>query len=173
MNYDEMTDEEFYSLTPEQNEEYLKESYKTTRKIEILEKLDFSQWTKNELLDLIVNFDLIKTAKRIQVTSIKEFVKNGIFRQGNIEFEEYKIDNATKEMQEELKESGNVEIRPLDTLIKLPFLEWTRNELLDLIDEYDLNVRAAIAVRGKDYEKGVCPIFRYAGLKYRKWMLED
>lgn len=39
MNYDEMSDEEFNNLTPEEHTKYLIESYKNIRKIEILEKL--------------------------------------------------------------------------------------------------------------------------------------
>ena len=38
MDYDEMSDEEFYNLSPEEHEKYLIKSYQNTRKIEILEK---------------------------------------------------------------------------------------------------------------------------------------
>lgn len=91
MNYDEMSDEEFNNLTPEEHTKYLIESYKNIRKIEILEKLPLVKWTKYELLDMLINFDLLKSAGSLKAISIDEFIKSGEYKDLEIDFEEYKI----------------------------------------------------------------------------------
>lgn len=143
MNYEEMSDEEFYKLSPEEHEKYLIESHKNIRKIEILEKLEFSKWTKEELIEVIIEYELIKLAqekmekKKIELTTISKFVQDGIYKRKKFEFEEYKILEATEEMEKELKTGNRRKLRPCIVLRTLALGDWTRRELLDLIQEYD------------------------------------
>ena len=144
MDYDEMSDEEFYNLSPEEHEKYLIKSYQNTRKIEILEKLDFSQWTKEELLEVITEYEFIKLAqekreeKIIELTTISNFVQDGTYKEQKLEFEEYKILETTETTKEEVSTGYRRKLRPCILLKTLELAQWTRRELLDLIKEYDL-----------------------------------
>lgn len=160
----EFTNEkELEDMTDEEQEQELKESYKNIRKIEILERLPLVKWTKNELLDMLINFDLLKLAKTLKSIDLDEFIKNGEYKHIEIDFEEYKIMEETEEMKNEFLNEIK-ELRPCATLKNLPFAEWTRLELLDLLTEYNLYTFTSKFV-GKNIRK-IPPIIVYAGAKY-------
>ena len=134
----EFTNEkELEDMTDEELEYELTETYKNYRKIEILEQLPLVKWTKNELLDMLIKFDLLKLAKTLRSIDLDEFIKNGEYNHIEIDFEEYKIIKETEEMKNEFLNEIK-ELRPCTTLKSLPFTEWTRLELLDLLTEYSL-----------------------------------
>ena len=165
MNYEEMSDEEFYKLLPEEHEKYLIESHKNIRKVEVLEKLEFSKWTKEELLEVIIEYELIKLAqkkmkkKKIKLTTISKFVQNGTYKRKKFEFEEYKILKTTEEMEAELNTGSRRKLRPCIILKTLPLEEWTMRELLDLIKEYDKYVTVTL-------ENSSLSIFNYIIRQY-------
>lgn len=160
----EFTNEkEIEDMTDEELEYELTETYKNYRKIEILEQLPLVKWTKNELLDMLIKFDLLKLAKTLRSIDLDEFIKNGEYKHIEIDFEEYKIIEETEEMKNEFLNEIK-ELRPCTSLKELPFAEWTRLELLDLLTEYNLYGFTAKLV-GKDMKK-IPPIMVYAGAKY-------
>ena len=156
MDYDEMSDEEFYNLSPEEHEKYLIKSYQNTRKIEILEKLDFSQWTKEELLEVITEYEFIKLAqekseeKIIELTTISNFVQDGTYKEQKLEFEEYKILETTETTKEEVSTGYRRKLRPCILLKTLELEQWSRRELLDLIKEYDIYVNVITKILKED-----------------------
>ena len=113
---EEMTDEE---LTAE-----LKESYKNERKIEILEKIPFEKWTKDELIEVIMDFGLSKCANSSEdyINTIPELVLSVLYKKYQRDFEEYKITELTEEMKKELSEIDE-EQRPHSILQDLPLIE--------------------------------------------------
>ena len=127
---EEMTDEE---LTAE-----LKESYKNERKIEILEKTPFEKWTKDELIEVIMEFGLRKCANSLEdyINTIPEFVLSGLYKKYQRDFEEYKITELTEEMKKELSEIDE-EQRPHSILQDLPLIEWSKCELLEFVLKYN------------------------------------
>ena len=96
--------------------------WRNIRKIEVLEKLPFEEWTKDELIEVIINFSLYKCACNLEhyINTIPEYVRVGIYKRNQNELEEYKITDITDEMKEEL-----------------PFSEWTRQELIKFVNKYN------------------------------------
>ena len=124
-------------LTVEEQILQLKKSFANIRKISILEKLPFQDWTKDELLELLIEFDLWKLGKLAGLTTIKKFVKDGTYRKREQDFEEYKEIEETETIRKNLKKEKNRKMRSFSTLKKLELIKWTKQELLRLIDEYD------------------------------------
>ena len=145
-------------MTKEETELELKEVFKNIRKIKVLEKQSLKKWTKEELLEMMLDFNLWKCGGGMKVTTIKKFVKKGQYRKGAEIFEEYKIIKKTKEIKDELKQEKIKLQRGYYILKDLEFSEWSKYELLNLIKSYDKYVVKSI----KNNEK-VLPIYRYAG----------
>lgn len=126
-------------MTDEEIEEELKEGYANIRKIEVLEKLPFEEWTKNELLEAITSFILRKCAGSLPtyINTIPEYVRVGRYRKNEKDFEEYKIIELTDEMKEELLSTQRKLIRCQALLDELPFSEWTRQELIKFVNKYN------------------------------------
>ena len=131
---EDMTEEE-----EEEKENELKESYANIRKIEVLEKLPFEEWTKDELIEVIVSFGIFKTAGGLEsyINTIPEYVRVGIYRRNESEFEEYKILELTDEMKEELLSTQRKIIRCHTLLDEFPFSEWNRQELIKFVNKYN------------------------------------
>lgn len=115
----------------------LKESFKNIRKIAILEKLPFKEWTKDELLELLTEFDLWRLGKLAGLTTIRKFVKDGTYRKREQDFEEFKEIGETITIRNTLQKEKEEVIRNFSTLKDLKLIKWTKRELLRLIDEYD------------------------------------
>ena len=96
-------EKEHEDMTDEEIEKELKESYANIRKIEVLEKLPFEEWTKDELIEVIINFSLYKCACNLEhyINTIPEYVRVGIYKRNQSELEEYKITEITDEMKQE------------------------------------------------------------------------
>ncbi len=126
-------------MTDEEIEKELKESYANIRKIEVLEKLPFEEWTKDELIEVIINFSLYKCACNLEhyINTIPEYVRVGIYKRNQNELEEYKITEITDEMKEELLSTQRKIIRCHALLEELPFSEWTRQELIKFVNKYN------------------------------------
>lgn len=126
-------------MTDEEIEKELKESYTNIRKIEVLEKLPFEEWTKDELLEAITSFSLYKCAGSLPtyINTMPEYVRVGRYRKNEKDFEEYKIIELTDEMKEELLSTQRKIIRCHALLDELPFSEWTRQELIKFVNKYN------------------------------------
>ena len=141
MKEEKLYEKELEDMTDEEKEQELKESYSNIRKIEILEKLPFEEWTKDELIEVIINFSLYKNAGGLEdyINTIPEYVKVGIYKRNEKDFEEYKILEMTDEMKEELLSTQRKIIRCRALLDELPFSEWNRQELIKFVKKYNKN----------------------------------
>lgn len=128
---EEMTDEEIV--------QDLNESYANIRKIEILEKLPFEKWTKDELIELIIDFRIYESADSlpIYINTIPEYVRIGEYRRDESCFEEHKILELTDEMKKELLSTQKKKIRCKKVLQELPISEWNRQELIKFVNKYN------------------------------------
>lgn len=87
---DELTEEE---------KKYYKNKYSKLRKVSILKKLPYEEWSKEELLDLIEEHDfymMIQNSKnKTRYFSISDFATNGEYERYSL-FEEYRKLNLIK-----------------------------------------------------------------------------
>lgn len=83
----------------EEEEKLYKSKYSKLRKVSILRNLPYEEWTKEELLDLIEEYDfyiMIENSKRkTRYLSISEFATNGEYERYSL-FEEYRKLNLIK-----------------------------------------------------------------------------
>lgn len=83
----------------EKEKKYYKNKYRKLRKVSILRNLPYEEWTKEELLDLIEEYDfyiMIENSKRkTRYLSISEFATNGEYERYSL-FEEYRKLNLIK-----------------------------------------------------------------------------
>ena len=122
---------ELEEMTGEELEAELNESFKNIRKIEILENLPFTEWNKDELIEVIIDFALRKCCGSLEefINTIPEFVKSGLYRKYKKDFEKHKIMETTKEMKKELS-MKEANLRPHFVLKDIAFDDWNRIELL-------------------------------------------
>lgn len=146
---------ELENMEDEKIENKLLKTCKDLRKVKTLEQLPLIKWSKDRLLDVLINFDLLKLAKSLKSISLEDFIKYGEYKNFETDFEEYKTIEETEEIKE---------LRSCTILRNLPFAEWSRLELLDLLMEYNLYIFTSKTV-GKDIKK-FPPIMVYAGTKY-------
>lgn len=138
-----------------ENENKLLETCKDPREVKALEQLPLIKWSKDKLLDVLINFDLLKLSNSLKSINLEDFIKYGKYKHFETDFEEYETIEETEEIKE---------LRSCTILKNLPFAEWSRLELLDLLMEYNLYIFTSKTV-GKDIKK-FPHIMVYAGTKY-------
>lgn len=126
-------------MTNEELENELKETFKNIRKVSILENLPLSEWTKDELIEVIMEFGIRKFAGSLEeyINTIPEFVISGLYKKYVNDFEEYKVTKITAKIKSELSMKEKKKLRPHSTLENLTFEEWTKQELLEFVTQYN------------------------------------
>ena len=76
MKKDIMYEKEPEEMTDEEVEQELEETFCNERKIEVLEKLPFENWTKEELTSAILSFKIFEVARRLpkNIYTVVEFI---------------------------------------------------------------------------------------------------
>ena len=139
MKKDIMYEKEPEEMTDEEVEQELEETFCNERKIEVLEKLPFENWTKEELTSAILSFKIFEVARRLpkHINTVEEYIRVGRYRKFESEWEEYKLSEASNEMIEELLLTERKIIRHKTVLEQLNLEDWNRYELIKYIERHN------------------------------------